>query len=788
MPRAPHILAVVLAVGCASAPRPPPEPRVELVSQPTGIDLAVRARPAAGVVQLSLFVDAGARDADPPQLAALAAELAARRAGPGVRGRAWPDALELSARCRARDLRRCVERLARGLAARGVSGEQHAELRLWLTRGRRRARARDPRLRADRLALGALFGAEDAAHLLPLGSAEDDDDASAEALADFLSRHLGPERALLTASGNVDVRELRQVAEHAFAANPTASSPRAAPAALSAEDGLEVDVGDREAVSLALWAPTLRDAATAAMRIRRRLRRNGALGVHGHAFRLGGGGAALLRVDGGEPRRLVTVASHEAGLLRLEAGSREPHTTPADGLGEELHRLGMRWAARDPVADPSASPRLGIGVLVAGGRADRPREDDPDARTRQAARETLQHAMARGRAATDPKLTGEVNEAGSAVTLDNGARVAVRAAPGPRVAVAVRFADGAGSDPPLHHGRSALLATLLTSSCGGRGARLLSDDLVRLGAELSPRVSAGSWGFVLEAPREHVAGAIDLALECALWGAPSMGDLARARMLLRKRLSGRAAELRAHAAAALRADAPGSIAPWGRSDASANTSYASVRAALRRAIRGRALAVGVTGDAAVEAATLRVARRLSLLPQRSAEPAPVESPASGAVAAPLAEVPRPTRGLLLWRVAAGGGDPAGARAFAALVAAGLARLPAVHAVWHDGGMDGGEGWAAVALTGEPDALHAVYSTLSSAPPSVDRDHLGEVAERLREQERAERGAREARAVELADRLARTALGDAPSPPGDPGSARRLARALADAQPAWHPLR
>jgi hypothetical protein len=154
----------------------------------------------------------------------------------------------------------------------------------------------------------------------------------------------------------------------------------------------------------------------------------------------------------------------------------------------------------------------------------------------------------------------------------------------------------------------------------------------------------------------------------------------------------------------------------------------------------------------------------------------------------VAEVLQPTRGLLLWRApTSDAGGSAGARAFAALVAAGLEQVPNVAARWHGGGVNAGEGWAAVLVTGPAPALRAVSSLLSERPESVDPAHLAAAAETS---QRAERGAlaeARSRVATAADLSARAAVGDALPEVGDAAQARRVAASLAARRASWHPL-
>ena len=119
------LLAAVLVtgvngIGCAGSTAVPHNPPVNLgILRGAGsASVAVLPRPGGELVRLSLWIDAGSRDANPPQVATLAAWLAADASGSRVTAHVEPEGTELGMWCRKTELVRCLDALRRALALR----------------------------------------------------------------------------------------------------------------------------------------------------------------------------------------------------------------------------------------------------------------------------------------------------------------------------------------------------------------------------------------------------------------------------------------------------------------------------------------------------------------------------------------------------------------------------------------------------------------------------------------------------------------------------------------------
>lgn len=793
-------LCAALAVGCASGPRaaPPPKPQSGLAlvrdGQGRGPDLAVLAQPGAPLLQLSLFIDAGSRDADPPQAATLAAWLVAQAAGSSARAQVLPDGIEVSLPCRPAELSVCLARLQGALALREPEPRRLAAAQERLAAARRAADAAEPTREADRLALAALFGEERAAGFFPLGRAQDDGRAGSGQVREFLAQHMGPERALLVVAGDIAFEAVYDAAGDAFARAPAARAVRAqAREPANDEGGVAVDVADARALSLALFAPDLPSAHAAALAFKARLEREGeALGLRGRlggeVLPIRGGALALLRANAKDPAGAVQTAAHE-----LERARREPSGTPSAESGQQgssplARRLGMQWIALG-ASGGTAQLALGIGALVEGGRADRVGQADPDAEQRGKVRAQLQAAFAAGGALARPELHGDVDDRGATVALDNGARLELRAREGDQVALAARFAHGAALDPPGLHGRTALLATLMATACAGLSPDALSARLTELGAVLEPRVDAESFGLMLTAPAGQLQPALSLLIDCALHPGLARGDLnsARLRLLARIGREGGEGELRAAAAELLSPGAPGAVAPWGSPARQSGVSLAAVRELFAVNARGPLLTVAAVGPLQVEPTLAWAAPRLAAA-AAGAAPAPKGAPPAADLARPQPEIRKPTLGLALFRTPGGGADAAGARGFAALLRAAIGQVTDVTAVWHAGGAELGVGWAAVGLAGAPEAVEAAVASLPAIVQRLPRESLELAADRAHQADERARAARLGSPVAEADALARRGAIAPETAASDRTRARDQALSLARSRPEWLPLR
>lgn len=792
-------LALLALNACGSSAALPHNPAVELDlvrrGAGNGPSVAVLPRPSGALVRLALWIDAGSRDAQPPQVATLSAWLATEVAGNGVRAHVEPEGTELAVWCAKTQLPRCLDWLSRALATRAPSAARVDAAKTRLIAARRQADAADPGRLGDRLALQALFG-EGAAGLLPLGDAHDDGAVSAARVRSFLADHFGPNRALLVAVGDVEERSLLNLAARGFAAAPRARTARVTSREASVRDGVLAGVDAQASMSLALTAPDLASVHAASDALRARLERDG-LGAQAdtaHALQLRGQTLALLRLRASDPVAAARAVAHQLEQLRDEGLSHVARAPAPEAPSALARRLGARWAAHGSTPSDGGI-HAGLGVQVAGGRGDKLAASDPDAELREHTNKELDAAWSQGHALAAPDADTTQHDGTLSATLENHARIELHAQPSERIAVAVRFGVGAAAEPPTLHGRAALLALLATTACAGLEHDELVARLQALEAELEPQVDADGWGLLLTAPTAQWQPALALALDCALSPGLTRKNLSAARLRLLARLgpSGGAGELRAEVAELLSPAAPGQLAPWGHPLRQASVSLADVRELWRASRRGEGLIVGVSGPLPSEQALGWIARRVAPLPAQAPGPSTSakasEPPRARATERPhdaRAELAQPTLGLAVWQVGAEHADAAGAQAFAALARAALAQIPDATASWHDGGALLGAGWAAVAVTAPPERLSAVVAalrTLARALPAERLAHAVDAALALEREQAAERAATAA-----AQAQALVHAGELDLAPDTTSRARDLARRLAASEPRWVALR
>jgi predicted Zn-dependent peptidase len=792
---------LVLAAACVPLPaaRPPVlatplDDQVVVARGNTGHpDLAVVARPSGPLLQLSLWIDAGSRDTDPPQLATVAAWLAAENAGRTVEAHVYPDATEFAAACPRAELGKCLSRLARALQMREVSPDALRRSIARLVGARRHSEAADPLRAADRLAFEALLG--DSSHaLFPLGAASDDADIEATGIANHWRQHFGPGRALLVAVGELTAEQLTPEVAPAFANLAAAEAPRARRPVPTLQSGVASDVADQAGMSVAVAAPDLAGARGAAHTLRSRLERAGvATQLRGNAFLLRGASVALLQLRADDPLAALRMVAQYVQTAQAEGAAPAPDRPGAPDMVTRSRRLGLRWAAGSSAGDPPPQPTIaiGAGLIVAGGRADRPASADPDKALRERWIKRAQAAWETGAASSEPRTTGDRNDAGASVSLDNGTHIALRRNAGEEVAIAIRFACGGRCDPPLQHGRAALLATLTTTACANLPSYELTARLRDLGAELEPRVDAESWGVLMTAPGARWREAIELAMECSLRPSLQRQPLASARLKLRRRLAsqGDLAVLRARTAEALVPAMPGELAPWGHPRRQSSVSLAALRELWAAYRNGGAMAVSAVGPIDVDDALGRLARRLAALGSEKpsidatvrTQPAPDAGPKPSEAVGSL--------GLAVWRAPANGTDGSGAVAFAALMRAALSQVPEMVPSWHAGGcFPAGGAWAAVALSGPAGPREAVVRQLREVTRKLPPGSIERAADQAFDLDQRIRASNAGTARAIAETLARARFADSGSQPGSEPSredARTLGRKLADTEPNWH---
>jgi predicted Zn-dependent peptidase len=255
---------------------------------------------------------------------------------------------------------------------------------------------------------------------------------------------------------------------------------------------------------------------------------------------------------------------------------------------------------------------LGVGVLVAGGRGDDLVAPDPDAALRKQATQQLTRALSEGRVLARPVLVGAVSN--ERVEAKLGLAITLRALRSKRADLdaLIALAPGAASDPPTHHGRAALLATLLATACGGRTRAELRAELSALGADLEPYVTSRHFGLRLRAPKPHARAALALLAECI--ARPLLGgrEIAYAQRIARESLTrnGSALEWRALVAQALVPRTPGALSPLGSLEGLAANDHRSLRELLAASLEHPDVLVSITGPLPAEVAAMQVARRL----------------------------------------------------------------------------------------------------------------------------------------------------------------------------------
>ena len=702
------VAATLLTMACGSSHRPieassaPANlPQVE----PSGLHVVTVARATPNLVQLSLWIDAGTRDANPPQLATVSAWAAAARSGTNVHARVLPDGTEFSIECAADETRACVERLAQVLSTRSVDAPTVTKLIARLAQQRAEAEL-DGRVLAERHALEAALGPA-ASAFLPWGELVNDTRVSVESIGAFLADHFGPERALLVVAGDIRAALLQNGINAEFSHLPRARRPRDT-RALDLEDAGTTVRMERASSGWVAIAVAGHDRADV-------VRSLGALsGIWGGStsarwMAVRGGAVAVASMATGSPTEPVRSALLALTEPRAVAGGSNLGA-PRDDLVALSQQAGLKFCAPDTEPPTATTLRAGLAATLADEARGGPgNESRNDARALNTQQELQRLVVEISRA---PSVRGQIGEQAANVVLQNGARLVVQRRDSHSVGIAIRFLARTSEETPATHGRIALLSLLSSQACEGIGAGALSVRLRMLGASLHPTLDRGGYGLQITAPKDRWRETLELVSHCALRPLLNRRVFRDAQARLLEELDPRSPHGRsASVAAQLTPSRPGAVAPWGSTTTSLLDLDAVVRLHREVAVGAR-VALSVVGDVPVADVVSAAARPLArLVPgalAHSAAPTPV---APGVAALAGEESPA---ALIAFRLDGPDLDTTGARAFAAVLGHALGQQPSIQVTWLDGGAWNHGAWAAVAVALPLETLETLDATVRSA--------------------------------------------------------------------------
>ena len=452
------VLVAVMLAACRSAwsagvpaEAAPSSSQVDVA--PAGSSLAVR-RPSAGVALLSLWIDAGSRDANPAQVATAAAWWAADQVG--AEARVLPDGTELRLLCshRLEGVAACARRLLSALTVEAPNEAQLSALRDRL-RSARRSAANDEARQALTLALAGLLG-DVAAGLSPLGRDEQDVSVSAATVGHFIGQNYAASRAILLGLGDLTKSELQGA--WPSARRPAAVAARASRTLSPSASELRVALGKSNQIALVVPTASVPEAASLCERFRH---------IHpqttANISSLRGATLAHLHLPGGElPFARLQAAVFDVRRLQGEPGDFVA-SPPPDTLEEMARQMGEQWIARGPAA-VGARAALGVGLILAHDEHAVDTGDGVLAKGRGRALAAIEAGTKNSSGAT----RGESSQERALVTSDNGARIEVLRRRGDGwFSAAIRFAGGSALDSA--HG-----------AWKGRGAGYLDGRRLRL--------------------------------------------------------------------------------------------------------------------------------------------------------------------------------------------------------------------------------------------------------------------------------------------------------------------
>jgi len=688
-------VVAALALGCGAPAVTPqtPDDAPPVLEEAAGVRLLALPRPTPGQVWLALWLDAGARDASPPQVATLAAWATA---DPEFEARTLADATEFSMVCSPQALRSCLARLASVLSTREVQGGRLAEAFERLRQARAATRA-DLGRSSDALALEALLGQPTD----PLGGSADDEQVEESDLNAWLSGHFGTNRALVVAVGDVTSDQLSGAAREAFSDVPEASREREAPR--TPATGAEVEVGNGAALSLATVFAEPGSAVQAGQHWVARM--------HGDAnaavFPLRGGTALLLR-HGVSPGGSGALRDEAATMLdRLEEVReeevREEQMLARGGwaVAPEDPRALARWHGAQWAAGRGGDAGgLGFGAVVDGGRGDR-LSGDPDRQLATRAQGLLREVLER-----TPDISGAMEEDRAELRLGNGARIRARRLAGTEnLAVTVLFEGGGWEETARGHGLTALLAAVSVGACRRAAPSELGVHPDALGIHISTLIESERFGFSVSGPRARWPQVSYLAGRCARPERLDPSIVETARLSLSSPSRSEAA-----LAVALSPGAPGRIASLPATPPVAGVDELT-RWRDRLAVGARA-SVGIAGDAPLELVVRRLARLAGAYPAgASAASDTWEGPSATLLARPAER----TGAWIVRSAEAESNSLAIVTAYTVALARRLSADPRLRVISEHRGVFGGRAVAAVLVHGDEATLAQLPDLVPDVP-------------------------------------------------------------------------
>ena len=531
---------------CEAPDRPTTPPTVRAAA--TGLRLARFQQPAGAAVRVSLWLDAGSRDAAPPQAATLAAWLAAESP---VDSQVFADGTLFAVTCAKDALSRCAAALRRAACA----PEQHDTSPQALARALRKLQqmreASAGLRRSERLALQVLLGA-DVDGMLPLGQRQDDARVTQAHLEDFYRDHYGPERALLTASGEVSNTELDRLGQAVFAECRPARLPRRT-GQHSGAGGLRLDTGTPATSSVATFIGR-RDAAADL-------------------------GQQLAR-------------SHPAALLRqvsVRSGTAVIATLPGAHPSLAHLLLDMAQLPAETVAPPDTGDPFLVGQRFIGGEA-----DGGGLGTRTLALGVVDPAGERAlpryqallRSAQDPPdVSVSASDGRRVFQLRNAGALVFAPHPSERMTLTIGFQPGTAWEGPREHGTTALVASVLAEACRPENGVAV------------PWISASAWGLVTETGHEDAANTARAMLRCIRQLRPGHDQILQARRALLASMTP-ADDALALMASQLSPDAPGQLSAYATQANTLALPIPAIDHGLGRVRRSSTVTVKVLGRAA----------------------------------------------------------------------------------------------------------------------------------------------------------------------------------------------
>ncbi|QQR91661.1 MAG: hypothetical protein IPJ88_08080 [Myxococcales bacterium] len=604
------ICVLVMLSACVASSRSKPDDFLKTkikAAQGSGLSIASVPGSHPELFKVSLWINAGFRDAMPGPVAAAAAQIAATRVGDYAEAYTYPDAIEIHATCPRLLWKSCTRQLLASFNTREASDYE-------LSQAQKKLKNNDnPELgNLDWTVLLKLLGKQ-GARFFP-NTQNFSVKANRSTIAAFMQQQFAPNRALILAEGVPDFS--------AFEDFVVGNTSHLAQAKSAATRDLSLD----DVFILKLVHPVWGELAASTDEFNSTPFVSAGIEVRG-------GVLLTLQSQSTDANNFAERLGFALAQVQQQHNEETNWKDRFFSATDTMTAVGLHWAAAPYSKSDFSKLSLALRVPI------------------KCNAEEVDLHLKRGIAAARLNTSAQSTDFGKEAILENGARVLwEKHAPSGRIEFEWAVASGAAFDPPLRHGRAALMSLSTSLSCGGLPEAVFKSMLLENDIILRPWVDANAWGLYLNAPEEKWHEALRLLLHCIRMPSFNQTTLHQAKYLLRHEISnqGPAADFFIAVAQQLAPSTPGAIFPQGSEQGISMFSLSEFRDAWLEHVVGNNIQFHMRGELPIDTVFEMVGKALARFPEGKKSDLPPEGSNQRKATPEQPEQKQPNRWLVLW--------------------------------------------------------------------------------------------------------------------------------------------